>query len=378
MRPPVLLIAALLACALVTPALSAPACKGHGDATNTNLALPAGGEVADGLKVALQLGVEPPTPIVESIRKNPDPCQRGFFKAGETRFNIFGDDGDSPVRWAVEAGGQRLVYLATIPDPIEALAWSKRRQADANAPALFTHSLYALVVADADRRLIYRYSRVIPDDYHLALYMRAALEGRWTPVSEYNVRTRVVDLSHLGKAGTQEADDGLAPGFRPERFAEPDGVFFHAQPDGAGRHEPSGLLCPKDLGEFRRTDLAVLNPAEGGVDVFCRYFTSKGWISVFDTRYADKPLDRVFEDYLAEAHRSTPLLRSLPAPGEVVSRSPMKANFWQGQEGGYQAMWVVKNGPWYVEIRATYQAGEEGHVAGFAQSMIDLLGLGKP
>jgi hypothetical protein len=352
-------------------AVAAPTCHDTGSADTRYLAFEADDNaVREGLKVSFRLGLEPAQFPADDIAKNRDACRRGQVAVNGTPVQIYGDDKDTPPRWATAPDG-RIAYFALTPDPFEALEWSKAPHKDGDATVSFKSMIYLLVVTDGDRRLIYSATRKLPDDYHLASQLRAALEKRWTPFAVMDLKTGAVDLDHLELAATQSVAAGLAK--EPKTFTQPDGEFFVAQADGGALHARSGLNCPARVGPYERNDMAVLNPADGGVDLMCRYFSPGSWFSVFDTLYHNASLDSVLAGYVKEAQGVTPPQRVLSPPGPLKTALAYKATFWVGKEGGYQGLWVVKRGEWYIELRATYKPGEEAAVAAFAQRMFDLL-----
>ncbi|HEY3811804.1 MAG TPA: hypothetical protein VGL66_01145 [Caulobacteraceae bacterium] len=356
--------AALTAFAIATAAHAAPACHDTGDANVTEMSFNAKDPtVTKGLNIALQLALEPGTFPAEDIAKNKDACLRGEFVVGSERWQIWGDDKDTPSRWAVNDRTQRVVFLAIVPDPAQAAAWFDKYQKDNNTPAQFSDRLLAIVVADGDRRTVYQFSRVIPDDYHLSRRMKAALTGTTPPTATMDIKTGEVSL---GVLDTNSLADIKA-------FKEADGTYFFAQADGSARHPPSGLDCPAQIGGFVRKEMRVINPAEHGLDVSCHYYAEKSWFSVFDTRYRGNTLDKVFSDYVRDGHANAPVDHDLPAPGAVSTALPIKSAFWQATDGSRQGVWVAAQGDWYVELRVTYAAGDEAKVTAFVQTMLDRL-----
>jgi hypothetical protein len=353
-------------------AWGAPACRDTGSAAVTDVWFDTSDQtVVKGLAVSLQLGLSPASSPSEDVEKNRDACRRGEFSVGKDHWEIFGDDKDSPPRWAIGPDRKRIVYLAIVPDPIEAAAWSDKSRVDPKLPADFKKALYVVAVAEGDRRLIHHFSRVIPDDYHLAGYFKAALAPDAKPLAVYDAKTGQADLGGLDAA--QAPVNSGNKGGELLRLTSPDGTYFIPLSDGSARHTPSGFVCPVKIGKFERKDMSVLNPADGGRDVMCRYFSDKSWFSVFDTRFDDGTLEEVFAGYLKEAQGQTPVASTLPPPGDVKVDLPVKSAFWLGQEGARQGMWVARKGAWYIEVRVTYVAGDETAVAAFAQTMFDLL-----
>ena len=357
-------VAVLTALGMTTVARAAPACRDSGDANVSEMSFDAKDpKVAKGLDIGLQLALTPPSFPAEDIAKNKNACLRGDFMVGNERWQIYGDDKDQPTRWATGATSSRVVFLAAVPDPVQAADWYDKYQKDPKTPATFKGTLYVIVVADGDTRTVYQFSRVIPDNYHLAMRMKAALEGTAPQAATMDEKTQEVTLGALG--GSQ-SDTSI------KRFTDADGTFFVAQADGSIRHPPSGLLCPARIGDYERKDLSVFNPAEGGLDLDCRYFGKTSWVTVFETRFRHSDLDKVFGDYLRDAQAHATFDHDLPPPGAVSTALPMKSAFWLAHDGSRQGMWVAAQGEWFMEIRVTYALGDEAKVAAFAQKVLDL------
>ena len=357
-------IAVLASLGFAAAAHAAPACHDAGDANVTEMTFNAQDSiVVMGLNVGLQLALEPPSFPSEDIGKAKDACLRGEFVVGSERWQIFGDDKDTPLRWAVNDRTGRIVFLAIVPDPAEAADWFQKYQKDHKTPASFSKRLLAIVVADGDTRTVYQFSRVIPDDYHLSRRMQAAISGALLPTATMNVKTGEVTLGALDT----KTDLGV------KAFKDADGSFFIAQTDGSARHGPSGLDCPTRVGDFIRKELRVLNAAAGGLDVSCHFYAEKSWFSVYDTRYRGSDLGKVFGDYVRDGHADAPVDRELPAPGAVNTSLPIKSAFWRAKDGSLQGVWVAAQGDWYLELRVTYAAGDETKVTAFAQTLLDRL-----
>lgn len=371
-----LISAAVAAIALAwagSAAAAAPACKDTGSATANALSFDGVGEdVTSGLEVSLVLGLEPESFPRADIAKARKACRRGDFDLNGERFEIFGDDKDTPPRWAIGSKG-RIAYLALIPDPIQAHQWMLAREKDPNAQPSFTTMLYALTVVQGDKRVVYAIYRRPPDDYRLSHAFQAALGGRWKPVAVLNAPDGQVDLSGLANAGHQEAaisDPGQA------RLSPPDGVFVRDQ-DGSLRHPPSGLVCPARIGRHPLADVTVIDPSQGGRDVFCRFFTETSWVSVFATRMEGRSLPDVFEMYRREATGQSPIARELPAPLDIATSETFSL-FWKARDGSNQGLVVVRRGDWYFELRITYADGAEKDVAAFLSEALRLIDANAP
>jgi hypothetical protein len=170
-------------------------------------------------------------------------------------------------------------------------------------------------------------------------------------------------MAVLGAATTAYASDTQT---------QADGTYFVAQADGSVRHAPSGLVCPAQIGAFVRRDMTVIDPTDGGIDIDCRFFAAKSWVSAFDTKYQNMTLDSVFDGYLKGAKDNDGVDHDLPAPGAVTSSLPVRSGFWQARDGKLQGMWVAAKGDWYLELRVTYVAGDEAGVTAVAQQILDL------
>lgn len=179
--------------------------------------------------------------------------------------------------------------------------------------------------------------------------------------------TAFLGIAALGAAAPALAQQDL------QKMSAPDGTYFIAVGDGSARHAASGLVCPTRIGKYERKSMAVLNPADGGRDVMCQFYSDTSWFSVFNTRVDDGSLEDVFDGYVKEAYGQRPPEQTLEAPGPVRTDLPVKSAFWVGNDGNRQGMWVARKGRWYLEARVTYTAGEEADVASFAQAIFDLV-----
>jgi hypothetical protein len=344
-------------------------CSDPGSANVTDLSFSKDdATILKGLTVAIQLGLQPKSFPADDIEKNKAACRRGTFTARGETFQIFGDDKDSPPRWAIGADPKRIAYEVLLPDPAQAADWYDKYQRDPKTPADFSKRLYALVITDGDRRLIYQFSRVLPDNYHLAQNMRATLDGKWSPVAVLDAATGEVDLSNIGKAGVRPLTGEATPS-PLMRMAQPDGVYFVSDPGGGVHHTPSGLVCPAEVAGYKRVDMSVFKPEDGGVDLLCRYFSAKSWFSVFETKIPDSSIDKVFADYLKDAQAQTPVAGALPPPADIPS---VRSAFWTGHEGARQGMWVARKDDWYLEVRVTWSEGDEANVAAFTRAIFAL------
>ncbi len=181
---------------------AATVCKGAGSATAKVLALdPADGDTANGLSIALQLGLTPATFPTGDIAKIAAPCKRSEFTAGGLVYSLYGTDEASPYRWATTPSHPgETAYVALMPRPAPALAWYRKYQADNKTAAQFstdTESMIVLAITANDSREIYRFYSATPDDETLAADMCAALSGELPILVTFTEGNDSIDLSHL-------------------------------------------------------------------------------------------------------------------------------------------------------------------------------------
>lgn len=141
-----------------------------------------------GLAISFILGLTPSTFPFEAIDNLDNTCSRGEFKAGDETFHVYGNQMNSPPRWAVGPDGKRVVYLAIIPPPHVALAWARKR--DRGGGLSFKEpALYAFAVTNGDKRDIYGVFAEIPGDAQLLSVFRDALEGRLPAIASFDLAT---------------------------------------------------------------------------------------------------------------------------------------------------------------------------------------------
>jgi hypothetical protein len=108
-------------------ALAATPCKGAGSATaKPVLYHTADDAVRDGLSTTLQLGLEPATFPSQDIAKLPDACIHASFSAGGRAWTLYGDDDDTPPRWARASDARTTVYLAAMPPADQRMPGQRR------------------------------------------------------------------------------------------------------------------------------------------------------------------------------------------------------------------------------------------------------------
>lgn len=139
-----------------------------------------------GLRLGLMFGLTPATFPQEQIEAATDACTRGEFEANAQIYHLFGDDFDTPQRWAV-GSNDRIAYLALMPPPADTLEWARR---GARGPISFTgESLYALAIVNGDTRDIFAIFDGMPGDAQLATAFKDAIEGRLPRIATFDPRT---------------------------------------------------------------------------------------------------------------------------------------------------------------------------------------------
>lgn len=189
----------LAACATGSrPAFSA--CAGVGESGARSLKFPPDLETRKSLALSIHLGLNPPSFPAEQIRKQPAPCRRASFHAGEADFTLFGTDAGLPPRYAVSTRDDRIAYVALLPLPKPAAAaWKENPGAPKYS---FPHQdfMYVLSLTNGGQRLIYRFYSVLPKDDRLMADMCAALTGEDPVIGIYDSLSGRSDLRSLGLA----------------------------------------------------------------------------------------------------------------------------------------------------------------------------------
>ena len=179
------------------PLASADACTSSGRADAKELAINSGDtQTLEGLSVSFQLGLEPNKFPKEAIARILKPCSRGTINVGTSIFSVFGENEDSPPRWATSATTPDvIVYFALTPRPDAALAWAKKYETDKGTPIEFesNQSMFVVALAKGDMRFIVAYFDEIPDDKRVKDAMLGALSGKLKLSAGYDVKTNTTN-----------------------------------------------------------------------------------------------------------------------------------------------------------------------------------------
>lgn len=190
------LAALLVATALAQGVAHADACKTAGAADAKALIYDVNQPlVAKGIGVSLVLGLEPPTSPAADIAAIAKPCTRGAPTAGKTSFQLYGENGGKPERWASskQAPGT-IFYVASMPRPDMALSWSNQFEKDKSTPPSFdaSQTMQAIVLAKGDKRYVLAYYDKIPSDQMLQNIIVNTLAGKLKPSRGYDLKTHSV------------------------------------------------------------------------------------------------------------------------------------------------------------------------------------------
>ena len=182
-----LVLAAAAAACLFAGAAHAQDCGDPGSATAQPLQ--AKDVVIPGVEISIMLGLEPGSFPLKDIKAEKSPCKRADFQVGGVTWTLFGGKESQPARWAT-AGGKtdRVAFLAFMPWPADAAAWSEKRKADPRAEAAFERMAVVLVIAEGSQRKLYLVYDDVPDDARLIQLMAAALSGEVKPFGTYDVK----------------------------------------------------------------------------------------------------------------------------------------------------------------------------------------------
>jgi len=151
--------------------------------------------VAKGIGVSLLLGLEPATSPAAEIARIVNPCTRGQVQAGKKTFQIFGENGGKPERWATSKDlPGTIFYIASMPRPDMALSWSNQFAKDQKTLPTFdaSQTMQAFVLAKGDKRYVVAYFDKIPDDARLKNIVVNAFTGKLKPVRGYDLKTHAV------------------------------------------------------------------------------------------------------------------------------------------------------------------------------------------
>jgi hypothetical protein len=143
-------------------------------------------KISRGLQVSLSMGLTPVEFPWEDVEKAKDPCVRGTFKLGNRTFSIYGDDKQTPPRWASSPDfAPFIAYMAYTPTPRAAYeVWAKKNGTfKPNEMVTFEgQGAFMVVLAIADKekkRLITAFFDKIPSDKDLARYMCGTLSSEY-------------------------------------------------------------------------------------------------------------------------------------------------------------------------------------------------------
>lgn len=329
--------------------------------------------VLDGLQVTLDLGLEPPTFPSEDIAKHPDACVRAPFTAAAQTWTLFGDEDDTPPRWAISpTDPKRIVFIAAMPPAEQAHLWaeSQRKHPTHEAVAKFKGFMYALVAADGPNRQVYGFYSALPDDARLSEAMTAVIERRWPAIVSFDVDKGQADLDRMIEPFTLMA---IATKGKAEAIDIPaaDGTTFRANPDGTLIAASSGLVCPSEGGSLRRLSMFVRGQATGSQEVGCRYAGERARLEIVATsaegsvapEEALKPMVA-----LMVANSSGQPGTSPPLPTEI--EPGVAAAFFTAPDGAQKGVWAFSRGKWAFEVYALYGAGDEAAVGAAVAAVI--------
>jgi hypothetical protein len=140
-----------------------------------------------GLTLSFLFGLTPATFPKAEIEERPNACSRGSFESGGDTYNVFGEEGDTPPRWAVSEGSRKIAFLAWAPLPSAALS-AYRGGAIQLGQNSFDDAIVVLAVTDGSKRNIYEIYDDVPGDAQLLAAMKGALDGTLPLLAVYHVR----------------------------------------------------------------------------------------------------------------------------------------------------------------------------------------------
>jgi hypothetical protein len=153
-------------------------------------------DVRRNLALAFVFALEPPEFPASDVATAAAPCSRGTIALPSGTLELFGEDTDSPPRWATASGAPRtIIFVALMPRPEAARKWVNGGSQSQNGSVNFRpeDSMYVVALAsDDEKRLIFHFFDGIPDDARLKAMMQtiAAGNGRW--LVGFNVNSREV------------------------------------------------------------------------------------------------------------------------------------------------------------------------------------------
>jgi hypothetical protein len=182
---------------------AAPACNGPGSSTARTLTFsPSDSDTVRGLAVSLLMGLTPASFPAPDIAKVQGACERAHFDAASASFTLYGNDTGLPPRWASAATGDRIAYVALLPQPGPALASYRANSGGTDFAFKPGDMMYVLAVTSGGSRQIYRFYDALPDDARLAGDMCAALNDQLPVLGTLDTATGQSDLARLGSVAT--------------------------------------------------------------------------------------------------------------------------------------------------------------------------------
>jgi hypothetical protein len=371
-----LAIVAATACLFATgSALAATPCKGVGSpAAKPVFYYTTDDAVLDGLSTTLQLGLEPASFPSQDIAKHPDACVHASFNAGGHAWTLYGDDGDTPPRWARTPDAKTTVYLAAMPPADQAHAWAEaqRDHQSGDKTATFKGMMFAIVSANGDERSVFGFYDALPDDARLIQTIQSVIEGRTPPILGFDVKTAEVEDDRMIEPLTLQvvASKGKSP---PIDRTDPDGVAFDSGSDGAVKSRLSGLICPITADALRRSAVFTTGAADGSQEAGCRYVGETARLAVVATHAVagEGMKDALMRMIAGPAASSVGHPASTPAPPTaVMSGTGVGASaFFVSHDGASQAVWAFSRGDWFIEVYALYGSGGEVPVVAAVNSL---------
>lgn len=368
------LLLAGLAATAASPALAqAPTCSDillKGGGAPIVLSAPLDEATRLGLSFSLAIGLDDSQSAAglwprDTIQTAPACPLRAFDAAGK-RYTLSGGINRVPPRFATAPNGDTLA-LTILPSIPEGYAIHKRG-AEGNVEV--KRPISALVLLRPTRFFVLKLYDGQPADDALVEDMKAAATRSLPVLASFHPTSRAVSLDVAVASGRQ------AFFLRPPSVGTtalitgPDGDLFKAGVDGALILPASGFVCPADANGFSRGDMLVIDPADGGSDLACRFFGADSWFSAFVTRFDDgRSEEQQFKIYLAQGQQAAPPV------GEVkIDKLPRggRRAVWTDAEGQRQEMWLLRLGKWYVQLRVTATPGDAAAVDAAATALLDL------
>ncbi len=136
--------------------------------------------------------------------------------------------------------------------------------------------------------------------------------------------------------------------------------IWQVSADGAALHLQSGLVCPADVGDFRRTRLHVFDRL--GLDVGCNYNGRRGWITIYLTKRGSQSLGDDFAEAKRQLLAHAPAAAPLPdADQKDLAGTLTFQHIVYGENAGRtrSGIWEADLSGWTLEYRATYDPAAE-------------------